>query len=264
LTVNRLPLLVAVLLAAAIAVLAFRTVSVRTDMTAFLPAGRTEASRFMLQELQGGSAASLILAGIENAPPADLARISAAMAQALGKTGLFTLVSNGQNALNGPDEQALFADRYLLSPGVTAASFTVAALRTDFQRLLQELQSSASPLASQFGLPDPTGAFLAMAPAWIGQSSVRTVDGVWFAPERNRALLLLQTAGPGMDIGAQDTAESAIQAAFTAANPGTAKLLASGPAVFCARSPRGGWWWGCCCGGSARWRCWPRSPCRCY
>ena len=231
-TVNRLPLLVAVLVAAAIAALAFRTVPVRTDMAAFLPAGRTEASRFMLQELQGGSAASLILAGIENAPPADLARISTAMAQALGKTGLFTLVSNGQNALNGPDEQALFANRYLLSPGVTADAFTVAALKADFQRLLQQLQSSASPLASQFGLPDPTGAFLAMAPAWIGQSTVRTIDGVWFAPERDRALLLLQTAGPGMDIGAQDQAESAIQAAFTAANPGAAKLLASGPAVF--------------------------------
>ena len=229
---NRLPLLLAVLVAAAITALSFRVVDVRTDMAAFLPAGRTEASRFMLQELQGDSAASLILAGIEGAPPTELARISSAMLQSLGESGLFTLVSNGRHALDGPDERVLFDHRYLLSPGTTAGAFTTDALRADFSRLLRELQSSASPLATQFGLPDPTGAFLAMAPAWIGQSAIRTVDGVWFAPHRDRALLLLQTAGSGMDIGVQDRAEAAMQAAFTAANPGSARLLASGPAVF--------------------------------
>ena len=229
---NRLPLLVAVLVAAAITALAFRIVDVRTDMAAFLPAGRTEASRFMLRELQGGTAASLILAGIEGADAADLARISKSMAGSLDQSGLFTLVSNGQHALDGPDEQFLFDHRYLLSPGTTAQAFTADALHADFTRLLSQLQSAASPLAVQFGLPDPTGALLAMAPAWIASSSIRTVQGVWFAPERDRALLLLQTAGSGLDIGAQDRAEDAIQAAFTAAKPGRARLLASGPAVF--------------------------------
>jgi predicted exporter len=229
---KRLPLLLALLGSVVFAAVALRSVDVRTDMAAFLPAGRTAASRFMLQELQSGSVASLILLGIEGAPPAELARISAELGDGLDRAGLFTLVSNGRHALDGPDGQSLFEHRYLLSPGVTPGAFSTDALRMDLQRLLQQLQSSASPLAVQFGLPDPTGAFLAMAPAWIGASSVRSVGGVWFAPERERALLVVQTRAAGMDIGAQEKAADAIAAAFAATHPGTARLVESGPAVF--------------------------------
>jgi predicted exporter len=225
-------LLLALLASVVLAVLAFRVVDVRTDMTAFLPQGRTEASRFMLQELQSGSTASLILLGIEGAPAPELARISTALAERLDQTGLFTLASNGRHSLDGADAKALFAERYLLSPGTTAQAFTTEALRAHLQTLLRQLQSSASPLAVQFGLPDPTGAFLAMAPAWTGTSSVRTIGGVWFAPDRDRALLVVQTRAAGMDIGAQEAAYAAITTAFAATSPGPARLLQSGPAVF--------------------------------
>ena len=230
-----LALAAAALFAAAV----FSRVDVRTDMAAFLPAGRTPASRFMLQELQSGSVASLVLAGIEGAPAAELARISAALGDALDGNPLFSLVSNGRHALDGPDQQALFARRYLLSPAVVPGAFEAAALRADLQRLLGQLQSSASPLAVQFGLPDPTGAFPAMAPAWIGASRLRSVGGTWFAPERDRALLLLQTRAPGMDIGAQAEADAAIRAAFAATGPGAARLLLSGPAVFAREAAAG-------------------------
>ncbi len=236
---NRLPLLAALLVSAAFAAIVFRFVPVRTDMTDFLPAGRSAASRFMLQDLQSGSAASLILLGVEGAAPGDLARISTALAHGLDRSGLFTLVSNGRQALDGPDEQTLFQHRYLLSPATTPQAFTPEALHADFERLLAQLQSSASPLATQFGLPDPTGAFLAMAPAWIGAASVRTVGGVWFAADRDRALLVVQTRAAGMDIGAQERADSAIQTAFAAAEPGPARLLESGPAVFAREAAAG-------------------------
>ena len=231
-SVRRWPLLAALLAAAAFTAAAFSAVTVRTDMAAFLPQPRTEAARFMLQELQTGSAASVILLGIEGAPPADLARISTALASRLSSTGRFTLVSNGQNLLTGPDAQALFAHRYLLSPATTASAFTTEALRADLMRVMRALQSSASPLAEQFLLPDPTGAFPAMAAAWAGPATVRSVDGVWFAAGRNRALLLAQTRASGVDIGAQQQTDAAIHSAFAAANPGSAVLLESGPAVF--------------------------------
>ena len=230
--VARFPLLLALLLSALALTGALRAVDIRSDMAAFLPAGRTQASRFMLQELQSGSATSLILLGIEGAPPAELARISTALAAGLHRTGLFTLVGNGQDALAGPDAAQLFADRYLLSPAVKNDAFTAAALHGDLVKLLAALQSSAAPLAVQFGLPDPTGAFAALAPAWAGASSLRTVGGVWFARDRDRALLVAQTRSAGMDIGAQDRAQAAIRAAFSAAKPGRARLLLSGPAVF--------------------------------
>ncbi len=236
---KRWPLFVALLLAAAFAAEVFRSVDIRTEMTAFLPTGQTEASRFMLGELQSGTAASLILLGIEGAPPEELARVSTALADGLDRSGLFTLVGNGRHALDGPDQRRLFEHRYLLSPGTTAQAFTPDALHADFERLLGQLQSSASPLAVQFGLPDPTGGFLAMAPAWIGTASLRTVGGVWFAADRDRALLVVQTRAAGMDIGAQERADGAIQAAFAAARPGTARLLLSGPAVFARETAAG-------------------------
>jgi predicted exporter len=84
----------------------------------------------------------------------------------------------------------------------------------------------------QFGLPDPTGALPALAASWIGASTVRTVGGVWFAADKDRALLVVQTRAGGMNIGSQDTDAAAIQAAFAATKPGSARLLESGPAVF--------------------------------
>ncbi len=226
------PLLLALAVAGLVAGLVFTRVQIRTDMAAFLPAGQTPAARFMLRELQSGAVASTILLGIENAPAADLARISTQLAAGLNKTGLFALVSNGAYDLSGTDVQALFDRRLLLSPATTPQAFTVKSLKAGMDRLLHALETSAAPLVEQFGLPDPIGAFPAMATAWTGVSKLRQVGGVWFAPERDRALLLVQTRAGGMDIGAQDQAQAAIQAAFAAANPGPARLLASGPAVF--------------------------------
>jgi len=52
----------------------------------FLPEGRTEAARLVLAEARSGTAAGLILIGIEGAEPADLARLSLAVAAALPDT----------------------------------------------------------------------------------------------------------------------------------------------------------------------------------
>jgi len=226
------PILAALAAVAAFAALVFSQMDMRSDMADFLPAGQTEAARFMLQELRSGTATGLILVGIEDAPPPDLARISAGVAAALDRSGLFTIVSNGQQALDGPDGQVLFDSRYLLSPGTTVEAFTTESLHAGMERLLQGLQSSASPLVSRLGLPDPTGAFPALAQVWIGGSHVRTQDGVWFAPDRDRALLLAQTRAGGMEIAAQDRVDAAIRDAFANASPGPARLLVSGPAVF--------------------------------
>jgi predicted exporter len=223
---------VALLAAVLILVLSFRAVRVRSDLTAFLPAGHTPAARLMIEQLRDGTAASLILLGIEGAAPAELARISRSMSATLDRSGQFALVENGQRALSGPDAEFLFRHRYLLSPGTDAASFTTAALRADFRRLLAGLESSAAPLVERFALPDPTGAFLDLASIWAGDSRVRPVAGVWFAPHRDRALILASTRAGATDLIAQDGAIAAIRSAFAQAGPGPARLLISGPAVF--------------------------------
>ncbi len=212
--------------------LSLHMVTVRSDIAAFLPAGRTPAARVMLQQLRSGPATSLILLGIEGAPPAALARISRDMAALLGRSGAFSLVENGQDALAGQDALFLFRHRYLLSPTTTTAAFTTASLHRDFKRLLAGLASDAAPLVEQYGLADPPGAFLNVAHIWVGSSPVRAADGVWFAPHRDRALLLARIRANGLDLVAEGRAVGAIQAAFARADPGPARLLLSGPAVF--------------------------------
>ena len=79
-----LPILTALAAAGLAAWLLFSRAELRTDMADFLPGGQTEAARFMLRELRSGTAASLILLGIEGAPTAELARVCGEGAAGLG------------------------------------------------------------------------------------------------------------------------------------------------------------------------------------
>jgi predicted exporter len=235
--IRRWPLAVAFFAAALLTSLVFSRITMRSDLADLLPAGRSAASRAMLQQLRSGAASRLLLIGLENAAPDKLAAISTALSATLGRNDLFLFNTNGSQALDEDAEKTLFADRYLLSPATTADSFQPDRLRQDFQTLLQGLQSSASPLVQQFGLPDPTGTFPALTAALVGDTQLRLVQGVWFAPHRDRALLLVQLRADGLDLATEDAALAAIRAAFHAARDAAqtaagARLLISGPAVF--------------------------------
>ncbi len=224
-------------IAAAAVAVAFATADIRTDMTAFLPPGETAAAQFLIRELQSGTAATILLIGIEGAEPEALARTSAGMAGELRASGLFAFVNNGdfstEGSGGGDGQEFLFRNRYLLSTVTTPDAFTAEALRADLRKLLDALTSSAAPLVKRFGFADPVGAFLEVVRTWIGGSHVEQRFGVWFAPEGSRALLIAKTKAGGLDITAQEMADAAIQAAFERVRPGAdARLLVSGPAVF--------------------------------
>ena len=231
------PILGALALAVLLAALVFGHLDVRNDISEFLPRGESPAARLMLREMRSGSATTLILVGIERAPPADLARISQAMAAGLRASGQFALVTNSNQDIDDATERVIFTHRYLLSPASTAASFTTEALASDFKSVLDQMQSSLAPMA-RLGLADPTGTLHALLDVWAAGAHPRSLDGVWFAPDRDRALILLKTAGNGLDLAAQDRASAAIDAAFAAAKPGSARLLAAGPAVFARDAAR--------------------------
>ncbi len=194
------PVLLTLLAAGILAAAVFRSVELRSDIVDFLPTGRSGAARLMVQELRSGAAANLILVGLEGAPVAELARLSRAMAKQLTSSGLFSFVAGSDGEPDPAAERFLFSHRYLLSPIVTRDSFTVDSLRRDFRRLLRQLQSSMEPLAQRYGFADPVGAFIALARIWIGNSGVRTIDGAWFAPDRDRALLLVRTRAGALDL----------------------------------------------------------------
>ena len=217
---------------------ALSLITVRTDMAEFLPAGDTPAARLVMAEARAGTAAGLILVGLDGAPLPELARVSRTMAERLRGTGLFTLVADGTDGLAEAGAAELFARRYLLSPATTADAFMEPNLRAGMEGVLRQLRGSAAPLAVQFGLADPPGAFAALLRGWARSSRVRTVEGAWFAPDRDRAILLARTRAGGMDVPAQEAATAAIQAAFDSASPGPARLLVAGPAVFARDAAR--------------------------
>ncbi|MCK5364986.1 MAG: MMPL family transporter, partial [Gammaproteobacteria bacterium] len=137
---------------------------------------------------------------------------------------------------DGAERERLFRYRYLLSPAVRAERFSVDALRTALEQRLREL---ASPLPS-FDRPwlaqDPTAEMRAMLNAWRGQAQPRSLRGVWFDAEGQRALLLAQTRAPGFDLDAQARAQQAIREAVGDAGDGSVELSMSGPGVFAVTS----------------------------
>ncbi len=227
-----LPILVALAVAGLVAALVFTHIRLRTDMADFLPEGQTTAARFMLRELRSGSVASLILIGVEGAPPEELARISRELTGALDRTSLFSFVSDGAEGFGAAEQDFLFRRRYLLSSVTTPDAFAEPALRQDLQNLLAGLQSSAAPLVQKFGLADPPGAFPALLRDWVGASHIGLRDGVWFAGDRDRALIVARTRANGMDVTAEGDVAAAIDRAFSNTRPGPAQLLKTGPAIF--------------------------------
>lgn len=229
-----MPVLVAFGVSVLVLLLVLSRIDVRTDMAEFLPEGRTEAARLVLAEARAGTATGLILVGIEGAEIGELARVSRSMAVALPATGLFRLVAGGEAAIPPAAMATLFAGRYLL----TDADFSVAGLRRGMETVLRQLRTSSAAMVSQFAGADPAGAFLGLLRRWAGDSRVRSIDGAWFAADRDRALLLARTRAGAMDVPAQEAATAAIAAAFAAASPGSARLLIAGPAVFARDAAR--------------------------
>lgn len=227
-----LPLLLALAVLSAAFPLVLRQVTLRSDISDFLPDSRTPEAAFLLRELREGAATRLLIAGIEGVPAADLARLSRAMATALDDSGQFAVVANGAPRIEDAEAALLFAHRYALSP----TDLTEPALRGGLETLLDGLRSSAEPLVRRFGFADPTGAFLALLRSWSAEAPVATEQGVWMAAGP-RALILAQTRAAGLDTAAQQRAADAFRAAFAAAGPPPrARLLLSGPGVFAAEA----------------------------
>ena len=231
-----LPLLVVLAALGAAFPLVLRHVELRSDISDFLPDTRSPEALFLLRELREGAATRLLIAGIEGAPAAELARLSRAVATALDASGQFAIVANGTPRIDDAEAALLFAHRYALSPAATPETFTEPALHRALETLLDGLRSSAEPLLRRFGFADLTGAFLAMLRGWSTEARVATEHGVWMAPGP-RALILAQTRAAGLDTEAQQSAAATFRAAFAAAGPPPgARLLLSGPGVFAAEA----------------------------
>ena len=209
------------------------TTPVTADLTLFVPRADPVAE-LLLEQLRSGPTTRLILLGLDGDSETARAAVSRQLAERLRSTALFTRATNGTDALPETELQALFAHRYLLSPTLSPDRFTVDGLHAALQQRLAELQSPLAVFQKRWLASDPTGELLSLLRVWQGGMREPTKRlGVWFAPDGDRALLLVETRASGYDLVAQREAVTAIRQAFVAASVGTGvRLTMSGPGVL--------------------------------
>ncbi len=203
------------------------------DMSAFLPRHPSPSQRLLVEQLREGALSRLLLVGIEGGDVAANARLSRQLAARLAARPEFAGVQNGDAASLARDRELLFSHRYLLSPAVTPARFTVDGLR---QAIADSIDLLASPagLALKGLLPrDPTGELMALVEVLGVDRGPPTEHGVWVSRDRGRALLMARTAAPGSDTDGQEGALAALRSEFSALpDAAAARLLVSGTPVF--------------------------------
>ncbi|TPW17174.1 MAG: hypothetical protein FD130_757, partial [Halothiobacillaceae bacterium] len=210
------------------------------DLSAFLPSDPSANQQLFIEQLQDGIVSRLILIGIEGEEGATLARLSKRMAQQLRATSNFISVNNGEPINAERDRDYLFTHRYALSPAVNQERFTAAGLRQAIEESIDLLASPAGLLLKPLLTRDPTGETVQLLERFSTTARPKSFQGVWVAPEGNRALLLAQTQAAGADTPGQEEAITLIQSAFAAAvkeeGAATARLLLTGPGVFSVTS----------------------------
>jgi predicted exporter len=222
-------------------VLAILQARFTADLSAFLPRNPTPEQALLVQQLREGPASRLILIGIEGTDATRRARLSSSLAERLRTDPRFTSVQNGTALASTADRDLLLANRYLLSPSVTAERFTPQGLRSAIEETLGLLASPLGLLVKPLVPSDPTGELVELVTRLTSTSGPATRDGVWVSPDGQRALLLAQTRAPGSDTDGQAAAVSAVRQAFAEALEATAapvqgtapaQLLLTGPGVF--------------------------------
>jgi len=216
------------------------------DMSAFLPRSPTPEQQLLVDQLRDGLVSRLILVAVEGGDPSSRAAASGAMAGQLRGDKRFTTVSNGESGGMQRDQAFLFEHRYLLSPAVTPARFSVDGLRAAVGDTLDLLVSPAGLLTKSLLPRDPTGEIPLLLEEFSGDGSganrPNVAGGVWASRDGKRALLLVQTVAPGSDTDAQEEAIGAVRTAFAQSQQagGTPdpklQLVVTGPGVFAVQA----------------------------
>jgi predicted exporter len=206
------------------------------DLSAFLPRAPTAQQQLLVEQIKDGALSRLLLIGIEGGDAAGRARLSRELAARLHASADFASVDNGDAATLARDRELLFKYRYLLSPAVNAARFSVDGLHGAIGDSIDLLASPAGLLVKGLLARDPTGETMELIDALAPGNGPATADGVWVSRDGRRAILMAQTTASGSDTDAQERALAGLQAAFDdarrAIGSADAHLLVSGTPVF--------------------------------
>ncbi|KQP11846.1 MMPL family transporter [Pseudorhodoferax sp. Leaf267] len=221
-------------------VLAAAAITARThyvaDLSAFLPRNPSAEQAVLLDQLQSGVAARLVLIGIEGGTPAQRTEASVQLADALRQSGAFDAVHNGDNSGFEETGKFLFANRYLLSPGVDAQRFTVDGLRDGIYDTTSLLGTPAGNLIKPILLQDPTGETVRMAENMLPAQAPRSDGRVWISRDGHRAVVLATTHADGGDLDGQERALNLVRSSFEKSQAQGLTLVVSGAGTFATAS----------------------------
>lgn len=202
------------------------------DLTQFMPRGASPQQQLAVELLRQGPASRSILVALQGAATSELARVSRNMALRLRMDSGFARVANGVFDA-GRDLEPVFRYRYLLDPSTGPDRFSAEALAQALGERLDELRGPLALLDKPQVAADPTAAARAVLAAWKPANSPRILEGVWFAANGQRALLIATVRASAFDSEAQQAAVAAIHQAFAAVNPPTTmRLEMTGSPVF--------------------------------
>ena len=210
------------------------------DMSFFLPAKPTAEQQVLVDQIREGVVSRLLMVGIAGGDSGQRARVSQALRQQLAADRQFVSVQNGETASLAAERDVLLKYRYLLSPAVEPARFTVDGLRTAIADSVDRLTSPAAMLLKPYLTSDPTGELFALLGRLDAGAQPASRDGVWASRDGERAMLLIQTRALGSDTDGQLAAIQTIERAFAAAtraeNIAGLDLQLSGPGRFAVQA----------------------------
>ena len=202
------------------------------DLRKFMPSARTPEQKLLIDELGEGPGSRLLLLALSGADAETLAAQSQALRTTLSGDARFSLVSNGEAALDAIPER-LRPYRYLLSPTLDTQPLDARYLGDELALRVQDLGSPAASLIEPLLPADPTLEMLKLAEAWQPANAPQRLHEVWFDRAGQRALLVVETRAAGFDPTGQEAAVRASESAFAEAKGDTStKLQMTGPGAF--------------------------------
>lgn len=198
--------------------LTYLTSSLRvvSDITQFMPSDHRDKNvQLLLNELQHGNTARLLILRIKGADSNKLASLSRQLKTELDKHDSYSLVHNGQQTLKTKDfisgnYKTLYNHRYLLFP---SASFSEEALSSILQQRLSELRSGLNFFKETLS-SDPQNQFASYLWKLTERGETTRHHGVWFNKEKSAALLLVELNLKQFDIDKQQHAIDKLQQTF--------------------------------------------------
>lgn len=209
-----------------------RNMQVTSDMSAFLPQGATQLQKIIFTQYKQAANSRAVMIGIEGNDQTRLVNINKKISQRLKRSGLFSIVSNGQSALPEKEVKLLFENRFLLSDTVGDENYKIARLRSHLQKRLVSLSSALSPILKKTLPRDPAGEFENVLNTLKNDVLTRKISGIFFSSDGKRTLILAIPEALATNLNQQQQAIDEIKNAYKNTDHTGTDLVLAGPVII--------------------------------